>query len=280
MKQWFKRAACAAALALHLGSAAAADIVIDAGHGGKDPGAIGTLGKHEFKEKDIALDMSLQLGKQLKKQGFSVAMTRKDDTFRPLRQRLAFARKHCRKLFASVHVNAAKHARAQGVQVYVSRQADKTAVGKKSLQIAQNVQKAFNPKKPEVRRAGFMMLKNTNCPTLQLEMYYMSNKADLKKLSDKRQRRVIAERLAKVLGKSLRAKGFKTSFKPATETAVKKPAKASAKTAAAKAKPAPKVRPAAKAKVVAKAKTVNQTKKAQSKTRTAARAKAHGKAKR
>lgn len=268
MKQWFKRAACAAALALHLGSAAAADIVIDAGHGGKDPGAIGTLGKHEFKEKDIALDMSLQLGKQLKKQGFSVAMTRKDDTFRPLRQRLAYARKHCRKLFASVHVNAAKHARAQGVQVYVSRQADKTAVGKKSLQIAQNVQKAFNPKNPAVRRAGFMMLKNTNCPTLQLEMYYMSNKKDLKKLSDKRQRRVIAERLAKVLGKSLRAKGFKTSFKPATETAVKKPAKASTKTAAAKAKPA------AKAKVVAKAKTVNQTKKAQSKTRTAARAKA------
>ncbi|WP_304334767.1 N-acetylmuramoyl-L-alanine amidase [Conchiformibius steedae] len=274
MKQWFKRAACAAALALHLGSAAAADIVIDAGHGGKDPGAIGSLGKHDFMEKDIALDMSLHLGKQLKKQGFSVAMTRKDDTFRPLKQRLAYARKHCRKLFASVHVNAAKHARAQGVQVYVSRQADKTAVGKKSLQIAQNVQQAFNPKKPAVRRAGFMMLKNTNCPTLQLEMYYMSNKADLKKLSDKRQRRVIAERLAKVLGKSLRAKGFKTSFKPTAETAVKKPAAQTIKRSRVKntVKTQPKAKPAPKAR--------HSVKKAKGKTRAVARIKKRSRSKR
>lgn len=214
MKKLLPALMCAAAL----GAAQAADIVLDAGHGGKDPGAIGTLGKARYYEKDIALDVSRQLRSQLQQQGFSVAMTRSDDTFRPLKNRLAYARKHCRKLFASVHVNAAKNGRAHGVHTYVSRKAHLSAVGQKSLKIAENVQKAFNPKSPAVRRAGFMMLKNTNCPSVQLEMYYMSHKGDLKKLADKNGRRAIAGKLAKVLGKSLKADG---KAKPKAKAAVK-----------------------------------------------------------
>lgn len=208
MKIWFKKAALATACLLYLGGVQAADIVLDPGHGGKDPGAIGNLGKQRLYEKDIALDMSLQMRKHLKQQGFSVAMTRSSDVFHPLKKRLAYARKHCRKLFASVHVNAAKNKKANGVQTYVSRQAHQSEVGRKSLKIAQNVQKAFNPKSG-VRRAGFMMLKNTDCPTVQLEMYYMSHTGDLKKLADKRQRHAIAGKLAKVLGKSLKAQAEK-----------------------------------------------------------------------
>ncbi|WP_027009548.1 N-acetylmuramoyl-L-alanine amidase [Conchiformibius kuhniae] len=248
MKKWFKRAAFAAVCALHLGSAAAADVVIDAGHGGKDHGALGTLGKHQYMEKDFALDMSLQLRKHLRQQGFSVAMTRTDDTFRPLGQRLAYGRKHCRKLFASVHVNAAKNnPRANGVHTYVLQGNDATAVGKKSLQIARNVQKAFNPKRPEVRRARFVTLQNTTCPSVQLEMYFMSNKADLKKLADKRQRRAIAGKLAKVIGTSLKQRDAKAKAKPAPSAVKPQTSKPAAKPsrprvpakAAAKDKPAP-----------------------------------------
>lgn len=206
MKQWFKQAAIAAICALHLGSVyAAADIVLDPGHGGKDPGAIGTLGKRQYYEKDFALDISRHLRTQLKRRGYSVSMTRSDDTFRTLKERLAYGRNHCRKLFASVHLNASKNnSRARGVRVYVSRHADETAVGKKSLKIAHNIQKAFNRKDQTVRRAGFAMLKNTTCPTVQLELYFMSNKADLKNLSSRYYRHNIANKLAKVMDKSLR----------------------------------------------------------------------------
>lgn len=248
--KWLTHAAAAAACILHLGGAQAADVVIDPGHGGKDPGAIGTLGKHRHLEKDIALDMSLQLGRQLKKQGFSVAMTRSNDVFHPLKHRLAYARKNCRKLFASVHVNSAKKSRASGVHTYVARKAERTAVGKRSLQIAQNVQRAFNPKDPAVRRAGFMMLKNTSCPTVQLEMYYMSNPADLKRLADKRQRHAIAGKLATVLGKSLREKPSKAhgkaSKRKAADAKQHKAAEAKRKAADAKRKKAAKARQKAK----------------------------------
>lgn len=218
MKLWFKQVILTVVCALHLcATTQAADIVIDPGHGGKDPGAIGFLGKQRFFEKDFALDMSMQLSKQMKKQGFSVAMTRTKDVFRSLPSRLAYGNQHCQKLFTSLHINSSKSTHASGVHTYVSRQADKSAIGKHSLEIARNVQKAFNPKDPIVRRAGFMMLKNTHCPSVQLEMYYMRNPNDLKKLSNPQQRHAIIVKLAKVLGKSLHQPFTLTKHNTATQ---------------------------------------------------------------
>ena len=91
-------------------------IVIDAGHGGKDPGAIGPSG---LQEKDIVLSMALLLADEVKsKLGWEVVLTRTDDTFIPLEERTAIANKVGADLFVSLHVNASANAAAHGIETY------------------------------------------------------------------------------------------------------------------------------------------------------------------
>ena len=92
-------------------------IVIDAGHGGKDSG---TLGK-KSKEKDIALEIALKLGKKIESKfsDVSVIYTRKDDTFLPLFERIAIANEAQADVFISIHCNASSRLSAKGTETYV-----------------------------------------------------------------------------------------------------------------------------------------------------------------
>lgn len=91
-------------------------IVIDAGHGGKDPGT----SAYGFREKDIALAVALKLGEQLEKDlGVNVVYTRHDDRFIDLRDRGRIANEAGAKLFVSIHVNSAPYSRlAHGTETY------------------------------------------------------------------------------------------------------------------------------------------------------------------
>ncbi len=97
-------------------------IVIDAGHGGRDPGAIGVSG---IKEKNVTLGIALKLGKLIERgmPGVKVVYTRKDDTFVPLDKRGQIANAAEGKLFVSIHCNAteAKPSNAKGFEVYILR---------------------------------------------------------------------------------------------------------------------------------------------------------------
>lgn len=91
-------------------------VVLDAGHGGKDPGRPTSFG---YKEKDIALDIVLRVGKQLENiDDVEVIYTRKRDVFLELRQRAAIANKADADLFISVHCNA-HNTQAYGTETYV-----------------------------------------------------------------------------------------------------------------------------------------------------------------
>ncbi|MBT8259138.1 MAG: N-acetylmuramoyl-L-alanine amidase [Bacteroidia bacterium] len=91
-------------------------VVLDAGHGGKDPGR---PTKYGYKEKDIALNIVLRLGKQLEKyKDIEVIYTRKTDKFLELYERAAIANKADADLFVSVHCNA-HHTQAYGAETYV-----------------------------------------------------------------------------------------------------------------------------------------------------------------
>ena len=91
-------------------------VVVDPGHGGKDPGAIGAKGE---REKDVVLSIAQLLARRLKREkGFDVKLVRNDDFFVPLRKRMDIARKHNADLFISVHADAAPRLTASGASVY------------------------------------------------------------------------------------------------------------------------------------------------------------------
>ncbi|GAU08724.1 N-acetylmuramoyl-L-alanine amidase [Desulfoplanes formicivorans] len=89
-------------------------IMVDPGHGGKDPGAVA----NKIREKDINLKMAKILGKKLEKKGFKVLYTRTTDVFVPLEERTAMANARDADLFISVHCNACPDKRAHGLELY------------------------------------------------------------------------------------------------------------------------------------------------------------------
>jgi N-acetylmuramoyl-L-alanine amidase len=92
-------------------------VAIDAGHGGKDPGAIGPSGKHE---KDVTLAMATELAAQIDADpGMTAVLIRDRDVFIPLEQRYMIAREAQADLFISIHADAAHNRAASGASVYV-----------------------------------------------------------------------------------------------------------------------------------------------------------------
>jgi N-acetylmuramoyl-L-alanine amidase len=91
-------------------------VIIDAGHGGKDAGAIGVNGLHE---KKVVLDIALKLKNYLEDSGhYKVIMTRKRDRFIPLDKRTKIANKNNSAIFISIHANASKNKRLYGIETF------------------------------------------------------------------------------------------------------------------------------------------------------------------
>ncbi|MFA5092888.1 MAG: N-acetylmuramoyl-L-alanine amidase [Candidatus Omnitrophota bacterium] len=90
-------------------------VVIDAGHGGNDPGAIGKSG---LREKDVNLDIAKRLNELLRSEGVATVLTRSSDKFIPLSTRVGIANKSGADLFISVHANAARSRALNGFEVY------------------------------------------------------------------------------------------------------------------------------------------------------------------
>ncbi len=91
-------------------------VVLDAGHGGNDPGATGPTG---VKEKDVTLDIVHKLAPVLAKQGLQVMLTRDDDRYVTLEERTARANAFAADLFVSIHCNAAENRVRRGIETYV-----------------------------------------------------------------------------------------------------------------------------------------------------------------
>ncbi len=92
-------------------------VVIDAGHGGKDPGAVGKSGVYE---KDLALSTARKVRDEIRRRlpGIDIVMTRDDDRFIPLYERTRIANRANGKLFVSIHFNSARDRRAHGLETY------------------------------------------------------------------------------------------------------------------------------------------------------------------
>ena len=203
-------------------------IVIDPGHGGKDPGAVG----FGLKEKEIVLDIALRLKGLLKSDPtYEIYLTRETDLFVPLEARTTYANQKKADLFVSLHVNAYKQASKQGVETYYlsARATDEAAQALAAFENAMSRQsmsslgpilkRIFRSTKIEesrslagvvqsnlvgqmkapdrgVKRAPFVVLIGATMPAVLAEIGFISNRSDAKLLGQKGYRQRIAQGLA------------------------------------------------------------------------------------
>ena len=127
-------------------------IVIDPGHGGKDPGGSGS---DPLEEKGIVLSISQKLREILTTKGYTVLMTRDSDHFIPLKERTAFATQHKADLFLSIHANASENPKANGIETYYLnvRSTDKAS---EKIAARENINSGYSIQELETLLAGLI----------------------------------------------------------------------------------------------------------------------------
>jgi len=145
-------------------------IVIDPGHGGKDPGAIS---KHGLEEKYITLDIARYLKKDLTARGFKVYLTRNRDIYLTLKKRGQIAFRRHADLFISIHVNANRSRRVRGVEVYYLSSRNTQSLYFARMIVSTLKSLGFKTRSP--RRAAFVVLEYARTPAVLVETGYLSN---------------------------------------------------------------------------------------------------------
>ncbi len=212
-------------------------IVIDAGHGGKDPGGIGWSG---IQEKEVVLDIAKRFSKILRKKGINIKMTRETDKFIVLEERARIASRENADLFISIHTNIAKSRNVRGFEVYYLKPLDwktrrsiydpkryedifenfsmkrndinlqkslidmlyvhkKRESPKISKHFAKHVSSLLNVRNRGSKAANFSVLRNTVMPAILIEVGFLSNRREAEKLKSRSYRQKIAESLAESL---------------------------------------------------------------------------------
>lgn len=153
-------------------------IVIDAGHGGHDPGA----SSGGYKEKDIALDAALILKRKLENAGFKVYMTRERDNYVKLYDRAGIANQLNADLFISVHINAAKSTKANGIEVLYDPENTRNnyTLAKKIQSELISATGAYN--RGVVSRPDLVVTRETEMDAVLVELGFITNAEEQQKL--------------------------------------------------------------------------------------------------
>ena len=172
-------------------SLAGAAIVVDAGHGGKDPG---TRGLSSDPEKQINLSIAMKLVSALQSRGAKVTTTRSGDRFVELDDRAASAGAAGADLFVSIHSDSSKKSNVSGTTVYISRQASA-----QSSHAAQSIAAALERAGIECRGvhgAGYRVLLHNSRPAVLVECGFLSNRSDAQHLNSSAYQSKVAEAIA------------------------------------------------------------------------------------
>ena len=218
-------------------------VAIDAGHGGKDPGA---LGKRGTREKDITLKAAKMLAEELRKSAhITPILIRDSDRFYKLRTRIKRARDKQADIFVSLHADSAPNTKARGISVfslsdtasdkeaaYLAKRENKADLiggpdlggedpvaanallrmfqresmnesAKLATVILSNIKDLPGGDKRGHRFAGFAVLKSPDIPSILVEMGFLSNRQDEKNLRDDSYLRGLSKRLARAISRYL-----------------------------------------------------------------------------
>ncbi len=228
-------------------------VAIDAGHGGRDPGAVGPRGT---REKEVTLIIARLLRDLVNAEpGMRAVLTRSGDRYLKLRQRIEAARAQDADLFLSIHADSFRNNKARGSSVYVvskrgasseaarwlaHRENEADLAGGASLDgvakeiqsvvlnmlqdhtvgdsmrvadaVLKNLKKIGKVHKPNVERAGFVVLKSPDIPSLLIEVGFLSNPDEERKLRDAKHQKRLAESIMRGV------REYARSYVPANQT--------------------------------------------------------------
>ena len=205
-------------------------VMIDAGHGGKDPGALA----YGVREKNITLALAKKVGARLKKKGLKVLYTRTNDTFVSLEKRTALANAQKADLFVSIHVNASRNKKLHGLETYSLNMAKtknakrvaarENAVSEKAISdlqliitefmlnskvressdlaasmqasVLKSVKRAYPLQDHGTREAPFYVLMGARMPAVLVEVGYLTNRTEAKRLKNSHYQNHLADGIA------------------------------------------------------------------------------------
>ena len=142
-------------------------VVIDAGHGGTDYGAI----RNGINEKDITLDISKRVQAGLEKKGYNVAMTRTDDTYVSLQDRVEFSEIFNPDIFVSIHVNSSNSESPYGIETHYYKDNSLTLAKYIHASMLNNI----NSKDRGLFKSKFYVINHTTAPAILVEIGFISN---------------------------------------------------------------------------------------------------------
>lgn len=177
-------------------------IVLDAGHGGRDPGACA----NKVIEKDFALDMVRRIGHHLRARGYRTVLTRDADVYVGINRRAQIARAAGGDLFLSIHCNAAGNKEAQGSEAYVAAPDNRSGgVAKTLLHRIAGLKPRGVRKDNQSQHSSLGVLRGTykQMPAVLLELGFCSNADDAELMRDKYQKEMWGEEIAAVIAGAL-----------------------------------------------------------------------------
>jgi N-acetylmuramoyl-L-alanine amidase len=166
-------------------------VMVDPGHGGKDPGAVGIGG---LREKDVILPIAQEVAALLEKQGVQAVLTRNSDYFVDLAPRVTMAERVNANLFVSIHANAISLSRpdVNGLETYYFSSGQRLA-----QTIHNNILQTVPVQNRGVRRARFYVLRKTSMPAVLVEVGFVTGREDSVKLNNPTHRSQVAQAIAR-----------------------------------------------------------------------------------
>ena len=165
-----------------------ADIVLDAGHGGKDAGA----NHGDLYEKDINLAVAKKTKALLSEAGYKVKMTREYDTYAALSDRVTFANRRNAKVFVSIHCNSSEDGSGNGIETFYAESKNWNSE-KLAESIQTNIVNATGAKDREVKTADYAVILGTDMSAALVEVGFLTDKNERTLLQNEDYQQKLAE---------------------------------------------------------------------------------------
>lgn len=174
-----------------LSDASAFRVVIDAGHGGHDPGAL----SGKILEQHLAIDVALRLDVYLRKRGVRTILTRDPNEFVSLHQRVAVGNRYRDAVFVSIHFNSAANKGARGIETFFyTPQSELLA-----HLVHENVIHKTRTVNRGVKHRGFFVIRNSRNPSILVEGGFLSNRRERRQCTSRTHRQKLAEAIGYAL---------------------------------------------------------------------------------